>query len=308
LEKVAQQNQYQSIASLEELYGGVMSNLTIYQLATMTFGVNDFDASIEQWDEHIDYARQLAYASPDYYFTPVDILNITLFPYINGTHVGYSSTNFALLGMLLASVHGYDSWEDFNLGNYLPGDFDLNFLAGETPSDNPLVIDGFDTTRINKNKGATNTGSVKSDTTGWTASSMEGPVSEVARLYYNIYGPTDFLTPEARLLFTDFHPPSEDFPSPYAFGTMDLTNIAGVKAHGHFGATYGYMSGMAYVPEWETSFVAATNRESKLRVEVFDVICRMINVFKDYVDGREDRRHCTFMPKGGFGYCGCTRN
>ena len=62
------------------------------------------------------------YAEPSVEFTPARLLNVSwvangTLDFAPGSSTSYSSTNFVLLGVLLASLSDVSAWDDLNQGD-----------------------------------------------------------------------------------------------------------------------------------------------------------------------------------------------
>ena len=100
--------------SLRARLGPEVSNVTVRHLASMRSGVPDYDtAASRQW--------QLAHPTVD--IDPIMILERFVTPgfsFAPGTHGEYSTTNFVLLGLVLAGAKGLRRWEDLDQITALP--------------------------------------------------------------------------------------------------------------------------------------------------------------------------------------------
>jgi CubicO group peptidase (beta-lactamase class C family) len=113
-----------NFSSLQDLFGTEVSKVQVVDLLGMKSGVPDYDTAIPMGKHPSDTFRALVYADPKRNYTPADLLNE---PYV---HTGkldfspgicdkakyyncYSSTNYVLLGLLLANHAGVDSWADY---------------------------------------------------------------------------------------------------------------------------------------------------------------------------------------------------
>ena len=109
----------------------------------------------------------------------------------------YSSTNFILLGLILAERSGAAGWEEFDQASFLPPD-----VASELPSvkyvrrgapANVTRLTGYDRTSYNGHSAKSLPGVDVRDVHGvfggWSASDYTSTVSDAATLAYEVYGP-----------------------------------------------------------------------------------------------------------------------
>jgi CubicO group peptidase (beta-lactamase class C family) len=113
-----------SLVSLENLFGPEIKNVTVEDLLGMKSGVPDFDTA-KPGLHPSDSFRAQAYENPNKEYGPEELLSeewvkTGSLDFSPGTcdkkHYGncYSSTNFVLLGMLLAQHGGVESWDKFD--------------------------------------------------------------------------------------------------------------------------------------------------------------------------------------------------
>ena len=145
-----------------------------------------------------------AYDHPSKDYAPSDMLNLPwchtghlLFPpgkcdtakYYNC----YTSTNFVLLGMILANHAGADDWDEFRQASIISdvmGDFPVPLTyALHGPPTAWSNVHGYDTTHYNNNTKAIDVSKVAGVFAGWTASDLVGPASDIAELAYLVYAP-----------------------------------------------------------------------------------------------------------------------
>jgi CubicO group peptidase (beta-lactamase class C family) len=146
-----------NFTSMQDLFGPQANNVTIRQLATMQSGIPDFDTAKPDDTNRslsVDPFRAQCYARPKVDHSPLDMLAV---PWVHTGHLvrpDYSSTNFVLLGLVLAAQHGAASWSDYDqaLGyrGYRSADF-MNhtaFAATGAPSQY-TAMRGYDRTSYN---------------------------------------------------------------------------------------------------------------------------------------------------------------
>lgn len=152
----------------------------------------------------------------------------------------YSSSNFVLLGLLLAEHSGAKTWTEYDqaisLTPALP-DFD-NLQWGKTgPPSQYTPVHGYDETHYNHNNKSIDVSDVAGVFGGWTASDYVSSAKDAATLAQDIYGPEHKLLDEQ----TQNEMYAESNITGYGLATFNLTRLTpNDVAYGHLGATYGY--------------------------------------------------------------------
>ena len=117
-----------NFSSLADLFGDAAAHITVRQLATMRSGVPDYDTAKPNEQNRslsTDPFRATAYAHADKDYAPLDMLAV---PWVHkgeldfapGTDQDYSSTNFLLLGIVLAAHATTPDWRHFDQGSFRP--------------------------------------------------------------------------------------------------------------------------------------------------------------------------------------------
>ena len=191
--------------TLGDLWGARnVSSTSIRDLLGMTSSVPDFDTAnpcFPQPCKLTDPMRQLLYSTKRPY-GPLDLLSL---PWVNASWrppckafspalepFCYSSTNFMLLGMILADALNASSIEALDQGHFLPDELRkrLRFANDGRPPSAYSPVHGIDRTSYNVPKGAKNDNddsSVPGVFSGWTASDVVGPPSAIADLAFQVY-------------------------------------------------------------------------------------------------------------------------
>ena len=197
----------QKFKSLADLWGAEnVADITLGQLLNMTSGIPDFDTAKGHGSELTDPLRSELYSNPGKAYTPAELMSV---PWVTGKyspchdvgpryHKCYSSTNFMILGLLLANRTG---WRDFAQASFLPPALQskLRFAVSGAPHDY-TPVHGYDRTAYNMPRGQLNDQDVALVTgvfAGWTASDLVGSASDVAELTWAIYGPSPTVLPKA---------------------------------------------------------------------------------------------------------------
>eukprot|EP00040_Diaphanoeca_grandis_P003591 m.25333 g.25333 ORF g.25333 m.25333 type:complete len:486 (-) comp14960_c0_seq1:458-1915(-) len=315
-----------SFKTMEQLFGPVANNVSIRNLATMTSGIPDFDtAKPDNKDpsKSTDPFRKEVYDTPARDWGPFDLLSVPWvakgsMDFAPGNQTSYSSTNFVLLGLVLAATRGVE-WDKFDQGAWRPQTSIANGLLNNTKwgvtgvAPNTFTnVHGFDQTSYNGHNSSavpgTDVSAVHGVFAGWTASDIVAPVGDIAQLAYAIYGdrgPNAIVTPANVSMMT-----KGDF---YGFSTFLLSEFTGQPTDGphdygtcwgHLGATYGWNSVVQYMPTLNISISVATNVESNFQAQPSDAFCVAYNRVKQIILN-ETRSDCVYDASGYFGSCLC---
>eukprot|EP00035_Acanthoeca_spectabilis_P034264 m.28043 g.28043 ORF g.28043 m.28043 type:complete len:482 (-) comp6497_c0_seq1:1595-3040(-) len=322
--------------TLTGLYGELAAKITIRQLATMMAGVNDFDtAKPNETDisKSTDPFRATVYKNPTKDWSPYDLMTL---PWVaNGTlefppgsDKDYSSTNFILLGLVIAATKNV-AWDDLDQASFRPPAAiaagllkNTQFAAKGAPSQYSK-LNAFDRTSYNGHNSSQLPGTSVSEVHGvfggWTASDIVGPVQDIADLGYAIYGPrseTSLITPENISMMVD---PRQSF---YGFATFLLSEFTGRPTDptppsvdegtcwGHLGATYGWNSVVLFTPGNNLSISVATNIETNEQATPSDAYCVAYNRVRQILARAKGTQKgpiqdCVYDASGYFGSCVC---
>lgn len=305
---------FMNYSSMEELWGAKAANLSIRNVGKMLSGIPDFDTAKGSGKEMTDDLRATMYAEPTHFYGPMEVLSL---PWVYTgkldpvTSHSYSSTNFLLLGIILAELSGAATYEDYKQFSGFPADFvaslpDVEFGLSGCPADYTR-IHGNDMTSYNghNEKVPLDITHVDGVFSGWTASDLVGSPKDIAKLIFDIYGPNSpLLSPDLQ----EFMVPkaNESF---YGFATFNLSHRTGVPlptgaAYGHLGATYGYQSIGAYFPGGgEFSLAVATNIETNYQPQPAVGMCKAFNMVRAFLRG-EPIPTCEYIS-GSFYSSGC---
>ncbi|KAJ9459089.1 hypothetical protein DIPPA_18673 [Diplonema papillatum] len=238
--------------------------VTVKQLLGMTSGIMDFDTyQLREFQEQVD---------PHYDITPFDILhkvNKTFLFYPNA-NASYSSTNYELLGLLLACKANASNWDTYDQAAILtrrPGaeygnfTFALHGTLGSYNRSNWSISHGYDAFE-QKSDVLWNV----SATSGWACGNILSSVHDISQFTYDLFGPEKRMV-SADTLLTMYNNPRELIDIPgcmYGLGTMAVTQPQNPNGWmiGHLGDTYGFVSCTAYNLNFSYSLTVATNVES----------------------------------------------
>jgi len=313
---------------LSDLWGPQVETVTFHNLLAMQSGIPDFDtANPSRTGKDVDPFRATVYANPTTdYFEPtlmsepwVVTHNLTSKP---GQGFHYSSTNFGILGLILAHHAGVTDYRDFNQSSFLPPSLaatakTIAWAQRGSPRDHD-VVPGFDRTDYNgQDPEARPDGVPVVDVhgvfCGYSASDFVGPPSAVAELGYALWGNASSLVPaQYRDLMVPKTGSSWKDSTFYGLasqnvGLMGITGGTGdyKTAYGHLGATYGYDSIFGYNPTLDVGIAVATNIETSSQTQPSDAFCRVYNRVKNFLTN-EPVQACAYKTDGYYGgECSC---
>lgn len=294
--------------------------MTVRDLARMQSGIPDFDTAKGVGKLSTDSLRADVYARRNHEFIPTELLNV---PWVHtgklnfspgSQNASYSSTNFMLLGLILAAVHNASTWDAYDQSNWVPSSLKSRFTnvrygVHHAPI-NYTTIRGYDRTSYNNHDPTalpgTDVTTADGVLCGWSASDFMADVETTANLVYEVYGPEHNIISQAGVEeMTRFD--SRGF---YGFSTFNLNGTTGQNgtygvAYGHLGATYGYDSIGVYFPALEFGLSVASNIERDKQEHPADTICLVYNRVKNLILN-EPVQNCTYSNQGFYrGGCKC---
>ncbi len=313
--------------SCADLWGPMSAMVTIRHLATMNSGIPDFDTAKPYPPPPQDPLRQTIYGQPAHDFTPPELLSVSWvatgkLDFIPGHSLrgfAYSSTNFILLGLVLAHFGGADSWDTFDQTSFLPAEVksalsSVEYVRKGAPSD-VSRLSGYDRTSYNgadpKAMPGVDVADVHGVFGGWSASDYTSTAADAARLAYEVYGPQERIIDETHQdIMIPTCPASSHHYCIYGFATFNLTGQTGHDApmgtaYGHIGATYGYDSMLSYHPELDVSIAIASNMENDDQTHPSEALCLLFSGVKNALTGSTES--CVYSEAGYYGgECKCT--
>jgi len=312
-----------NFSSLSDLYGKDVDTVTIENLLAMQSGIPDFDtANPSRTGPDLDPFRASVYANPTENFSEPTLMslpwvathNLTSKP---GTGFHYSSTNFGILGLIVASFYGHDkNYMEYDQSSFLNNIPSLEGVKNSirwavTGSPKQFdVIPGFDRTTYNgqnPSDGGVNVVDVAGVFAGYSAADFVGSPSDVAMLGYALWGNESLLVPSE---YRDLMVPSSREFYGLASQNVGLMGIAGGDdeysvAYGHLGATYGYDSIFAYNPTLDVGIAIASNIETSTQTQPSAAFCAVYNRVRNYLLN-EEPQVCTYVTEGYYGgTCTC---
>ena len=160
-----------------------ISSVTVRHLLHMSSGLPDYDRGNYSKDQ---------FASPGHDYCPEEILSKYVprsFDFTPGSHQDYCSTNYILLGMLLANHRTESNWKEYDQASVFPESMRKSFgrsvfvnegrCRDYTPVRGIMAPSFYDRT-AKGDKEVSNVSCVG----GWTAGNYVGPVTDVARYTY----------------------------------------------------------------------------------------------------------------------------
>lgn len=318
LAEMANQDPLLGFASMEDLFGEEAANVTVRHLAAMQSGIPDFDTA-KPFPLPVDPFRRTIYAHPTEDFPPPKLLSLEWvkkgkLDFVPGSKTEYSSTNFVLLGLLLAHGNGRKEWDKLDQGGFIPFRVrwhlgrDFTWATRNSPAELG-VVRGVDRTHYNGEVPELSGGIDVSERhgvfAGWTASDFVGTSSDVAELGHALYGKEAAIVSKE---YVDQMIPTGPF---YGFATFNLTRMTEERdgkffpAYGHLGATYGYDSLFVYQPDLDMSIAVASSIETDRQSQPAEAFCLLASRARSWVL-KERARVCTFEKVGYYGVkCTC---
>lgn len=315
IQKMAKSDPSQNFTSMADLWGPEVSKITVMDLLHMTSGVPDFDTASPSGRQPTDSFRAQVYANPGQCYSPSMLLSVPwcatgklLFTpgKCDRMHYGncYSSSNFVLLGLLLAHHSGASDWQSYDQHEcFGPAkeDFSGVVFATNGPPTKYTSVRGYDTTHYNHNTGAIDVSNACGVFGGWSASDFVADSAEAATLGQDLYGPKYKLV--SKPLVDQMYETSGY--TGYGLATFNLTRLTPHDiAYGHLGATYGYQSIVVFAPGLNISIAIGTNIERDEQDQPQDVFCTVYNYAKAVILGKP-LPTCTYKRGYWNGGCKC---
>ena len=195
---------------LEDHFGSPIRDVEIQHLLHMTSGIQDYDGEAFS-------AAQFANRSKA--FGPVEILTRFVSPTLQfspGERQSYCSTNYILLGFVLATHHHRTgtawSWQDYDQASVVPAalqkDFTQSLFVKQGPCSQYTPVHGFMGFYPSAQLPKQDVWNV-SCLGGWTAGDYVGSVADIARFTYDLYNTQDpkIVTAQSQAHLTNFTAP-----------------------------------------------------------------------------------------------------
>jgi CubicO group peptidase (beta-lactamase class C family) len=298
--------------TLSQYFDNRIQDVELQHLLHMTSGIADYDGEA--------YAHaQFANRSKD--FGPVEIIQYVSrrLKHAPGTSQSYCSTNYILLGLVLANHYHKTgstwSWQGYDQMSVIPDALRKafhasRFITSGTCQDH-TPVHGFMQSYSTASLPPQDVWNV-SCVGGWTAGNYVGSVADVARFSYELWSNknSNIVSATSLARMTNFTAPSS-WPGHkfkfYGMGTFSLDwSIGDGEAFGHVGDTYGYQSQTTYFPELDFVISVATNVETSSQAQPADFTCLAYHEVKALLDGTTAPT-CTFtVPHRFIGTCKCS--
>lgn len=301
--------------SFSTLFGAeAAAAVRIKHLLHMTSGIPDYDGEAYAEAQFGSRARDF-----DPLTIVVDYVRPRKLEFAPGTKQRYCSTNYILLGLVLATHLAAPSgdWRGYEQMSVVPSALRLRhsrFVDAGTCEQATVVhgfMDGYSTASLPP-QDVWNVSCVG----GWSAGNYVGSVADLAAYTYTLYSPAS----EAAVVGAASVRRMLNFSAPasghshhsggfYGMGTFNLAwavGTDGTAAYGHVGDTYGYQSQTTYLPGDDFVLSVATNAETSSQAQPADFTCSAYHEVLAALHGTTPP-NCTFVvPYRFIGTCTCT--
>eukprot|EP00928_Gymnodinium_smaydae_P072992 TRINITY_DN56265_c0_g1_i1.p1 TRINITY_DN56265_c0_g1~~TRINITY_DN56265_c0_g1_i1.p1 ORF type:complete len:417 (+),score=74.28 TRINITY_DN56265_c0_g1_i1:93-1343(+) len=278
--------------SLAKVLGPQIESVTVRQLLQMQSGIADFDNK---------QSRNYQFNHPLQDLGPVE--NIDFLPAEKpfectpGECGFYSSTNYELLGLILAQQAGASSWDEYNQKQGLPeallSDMKSTAFALHGPCSDYTSVHGFSQEQLPaidvSNMSCTN---------GWTCGNLLSNGGDAAVFVRALLGKGDqVLSSKMQKEMLTFKPLSQGWGKgiPYGLGLMDMSKkvkgqVGEVEFIGHGGETYGFNGAVGYSRTLDVGIALFGNSENLAALDF--TMMRVHRVIERYV--ASERAHESF--------------
>lgn len=252
-------------SSIVNLLGPQMKNVTVRHLLQMQSGIPDFD-NLE--------SRGYQFDNPTLDLGPVKELSFIATQKLTcdpGTCGEYSSSNFELLGLLLAQQAGAQSWDDYNQAGGLP-----KGVLAEMPH-TTFAVHGFcskftDVHAYSAERSPPVDVYNMSCTSGWTCGNLISSGADVAVFVRALLGKGERVvkaSTQVEMLKTAPFTVGWSQGLMYGLGVMDLSRFISMPAgsfFGHGGDTYGFNGQVGYSAEHDIGIGVFANTENSFLI------------------------------------------
>lgn len=292
--------------TLVQHFGAAIHGVQIQHLLHMTSGIRDYDGEHFARDQFANRAKA---------FGPIEIIGTYVDPsleFLPGSKQNYCSTNYVLLGLVLATHFHVPTWQGYHQQSVIPealrNAFHHSKFALSQPCKEITPVHGFMESYSTAALPKQDVWNV-SCLGGWTAGNYVGSVGDVARFTYELYSRRQPLIVSAasQAMLTNFTAPGRSAFKFYGMGTFNLAwSVGDADAYGHVGDTYGYQSQTTYFPDLDFALSVATNVETASQAQPADFTCLAFHELRAVLEGRPAQR-CNFsVPYRFIGTCSCT--
>ena len=227
------------------------STVTVRQLLNHTSGIHSY-----AWDVNMYFLD-----NPEKIWTPEEIITTLVEePYFPpGTSFHYSNTNYILLGMIIRQATG--SEVSTQLRNHILNPLGLNhtFLGIEEEIIGEIAHGWEDIDGDGQQEDLSMYSRNAFNSLLWTCGGMYSSAEDLV-IFSRALFEGDLLTQSSLDQMLDFYPYPPDPDLGYGLGICIIANfIPGVRAIGHTGGIYGYVSSMVYMPDYEAHISVTVN-------------------------------------------------
>jgi len=268
---------------LVSFFGEAIHNVTVRHLLSMRSGIADFDN-----DASRDYQLQNAQK---------DIGPLAYLPFIPeprfvcapGSCGFYSSSNYEVLGMLLARYANASAWDAYDQRSAFPRDIlaalpALRFAVHGTCGSYPNMVHGW-----------VLDGGLKesqdvfgiSCTNGWTCGNIVSNGATMSKFTHLVFETEKIISRSTLKLMTTMQPLDKGWMPglPYGLGVMDMSKTARTAPGefiGHGGLTYSFASFVGHVAESNASLAVVTNFETS--PGLFYTVAKSIELIRSHLN------------------------
>jgi D-alanyl-D-alanine carboxypeptidase len=250
--------------SIANVFGQQMREVTVRQLLQMRSGIPDFDTMA---------SRGYQFQHPDQDLGPVESMSFITqgrtFDCQPGTCGSYSSSNYELLGLILAQEAGSASWDNYTQALNLPKDVLATMpnteFALHGPCSKYTSIHAYSFEKSPPvdvfNMSCTN---------GWTCGNLMSNAVDAAVFVRALLGKEEaVLKKESQREMVKFSPLTQGWSTglQYGLGLMDMSAFVGKNAStfiGHGGDTYGFNAMTGYADDHDFGLSVVANTENTL--------------------------------------------
>jgi CubicO group peptidase (beta-lactamase class C family) len=253
--------------SITESLGPQIKEVTVRHLLNMQSGIPDFDNGL---------TRTYQFGHPQEDLGPVKELSFLKkgqrFVCSPGTCASYSSSNYELLGLILAQQAGAQSWDDYKQAAGLPED-----VLAQMPN-TKFAVHGLcsEYTKVHGYSGEKFPPVDVSDvscTNGWTCGNVVSNAGDAAVFVRALLGQGERVVKTAtQQEMLKMSPLTQGWMVglPYGLGLMDISHMMRLEPRtlvGHGGETYGFNAQTGYSKEHDFGLSVVANTESVFLIE-----------------------------------------
>lgn len=274
-------------ASIVESLGPQIKEVTVRHLLNMQSGIPDFDNSA---------SRAYQFGHPNEDLGPVKELSFLKkgqsFVCPPGTCASYSSSNYELLGLILAQQAGAQSWDEYKQATGLPKDVlaqmpNTNF-AVHGPCSKYTNVHGYSAEKFPP----VDVYDV-SCTNGWACGNVVSNAGDAAVFVRALLGQGERVVKTAtQQEMLKLSPLSKGWMVglPYGLGLMDVSRFMKLEPRtlvGHGGETYGFNAQTGYSKEYDFGLSVVANTESMYLIQV--VTPKIYQAVKEFMSSSKNQ-------------------